>query len=108
MLASLRTDTVLRSRHGPRHFFTEQAHLCCNPQAPDPQAKGEQGLSAMLQRDAFLAFRALCKLSTRTSESATGAADPAALRGKVCCPARVDELLRVLAVWVPLLTSAPS
>ena len=43
----------------------------------------EQGLSAMLQRDAFLAFRALCKLSTRTSETASGAADPAALRGKV-------------------------
>ena len=39
-------------------------------------------ISAVLAKDAFLVFRALCKLSTRSSESSTGA-DPTAIRGKV-------------------------
>ncbi len=53
-----------------------------------PEMTGETGLrrgraiAAILHKDAFLAFRALCKLSIRTSESA-GASDLAALRGKV-------------------------
>ena len=44
----------------------------------------EEGSSVgvMLQRDAFLAFRALCRLSMRSADSATGL-DPPALRGKV-------------------------
>ena len=41
----------------------------------------------MLAKDAFLVFRALCKLSTRSSESSAGA-DPTAIRGKVRCRMR--------------------
>lgn len=48
---------------------------------PDAQSKG---ISAVLAKDAFLVFRALCKLSTRSSESSTGT-DPTAVRGKVGC-----------------------
>lgn len=39
-------------------------------------------MAVMLSKDAFLVFRALCKLSTRTSESAAGT-DPTQVRGKV-------------------------
>lgn len=42
---------------------------------------GQQG-SGLLLKDAFLVFRALCKLSIRTSDSAT-VQDPTAVRGKV-------------------------
>ena len=41
-------------------------------------------MTAVLAKDAFLVFRALCKLSTRSSESSAGA-DPTAIRGKVRC-----------------------
>jgi hypothetical protein len=37
---------------------------------------------SVLQKDGFLVFRALCKLSIRTSDSAT-VSDPTAIRGKV-------------------------
>ena len=40
-------------------------------------------MSIVLAKDAFLVFRALCKLSIRSSESSTGS-DPTAVRGKVC------------------------
>ena len=43
-------------------------------------------MTAVLAKDAFLVFRALCKLSTRSSESSAGA-DPTAIRGKVRCRA---------------------
>ena len=39
-------------------------------------------MEAALQKDAFLVFRALCKLSVRASETATGT-DMTAIRGKV-------------------------
>jgi brefeldin A-inhibited guanine nucleotide-exchange protein len=39
---------------------------------------------ALLLKDAFLVFRALCKLSIRTSDSVT-ISDPTAVRGKVSC-----------------------
>lgn len=39
-------------------------------------------MEATLQKDAFLVFRALCKLSVRASETATGT-DMTAIRGKV-------------------------
>ena len=45
-------------------------------------------ISAVLAKDAFLVFRALCKLSTRSSESSTGT-DPTAIRGKVRCQIQV-------------------
>ena len=41
-------------------------------------------MEAALQKDAFLVFRALCKLSVRASETATGT-DMTAIRGKVSC-----------------------
>jgi brefeldin A-inhibited guanine nucleotide-exchange protein len=37
---------------------------------------------ALLHKDAFLVFRALCKLSIRTSDLVT-VSDPTAVRGKV-------------------------
>lgn len=42
-------------------------------------------MAAVLQRDAWLAFRVLCRLSMRTADSAAGM-DPPALRGKVSTP----------------------
>ena len=39
-------------------------------------------MEAALQKDAFLVFRALCKLSVRASETAAGT-DMTAIRGKV-------------------------
>lgn len=42
----------------------------------------ETARTAVLQKDAFLVFRALCKLSIRTSDTAT-VQDPTAVRGKV-------------------------
>lgn len=50
-----------------------------------------RAISAVLHKDAFLAFRALCKLSIRTSDS-MGASDMAVLRGKVLAL----ELLKIL------------
>ncbi|KAI8465270.1 MAG: hypothetical protein J3K34DRAFT_525495 [Monoraphidium minutum] len=49
------------------------------------------GGGGLLLKDAFLVFRALCKLSIRTSDSAT-VADPTAVRGKLLAL----ELLKVL------------
>eukprot|EP00198_Chlamydomonas_reinhardtii_P005607 XP_001694943.1 SEC7/BIG-like ARF-guanine nucleotide exchange factor [Chlamydomonas reinhardtii] len=48
--------------------------------------------TAVLQRDAFLVFRALCKLSIRTND-ATSANDPSAVRGKVLALELVKVLL---------------
>ncbi|EFJ50436.1 hypothetical protein VOLCADRAFT_80189 [Volvox carteri f. nagariensis] len=48
--------------------------------------------TAVLQRDAFLVFRALCKLSIRTNDSATSN-DPTAVRGKVLALELVKVLL---------------
>ncbi|KAG2453172.1 hypothetical protein HYH02_002496 [Chlamydomonas schloesseri] len=48
--------------------------------------------TAVLQRDAFLVFRALCKLSIRTND-ATSANDPSAIRGKVLALELVKVLL---------------
>ena len=39
-------------------------------------------VESVLQKDAFLVFRALCKLSIRSTESTAGT-DPTVLRGKV-------------------------
>ena len=67
----------------------EQAHA--QPQMLNevvPAANASKALAAppaidgILQKDAFLVFRALCKLSVRSSETATGT-DPTAVRGKV-------------------------
>ncbi len=47
-------------------------------------------MEAALQKDAFLVFRALCKLSVRASETAAGT-DMTAIRGKVslCIPSDI-------------------
>lgn len=42
--------------------------------------------AAVLAKDAFLVFRALCKLSIRTADATTHT-DFTALRGKACSPA---------------------
>lgn len=54
-------------------------------QVPKLSASGQVQMEAALQKDAFLVFRALCKLSVRASETATGT-DMTAIRGKVGCP----------------------
>lgn len=46
------------------------------------RSASEAARTAVLQKDAFLVFRALCKLSIRTSDTAT-VQDPTAARGKV-------------------------
>ena len=53
-------------------------------QAPKLSASAQVQMEAALQKDAFLVFRALCKLSVRASETATGT-DMTAIRGKVSC-----------------------
>lgn len=59
-----------------------------NSQPATRQAEAKLSASAQfqmestLQKDAFLVFRALCKLSVRASETATGT-DMTAIRGKV-------------------------
>lgn len=54
-------------------------------QAPKLSASAQVQMEAALQKDAFLVFRALCKLSVRASETVTGT-DMTAIRGKVSCP----------------------
>lgn len=50
---------------------------------PDvPPQQPARPSSAVLQKDAFLVFRALCKLSIKTADGGQGA-DPMAIRGKV-------------------------
>lgn len=56
-------------------------------------------MEAALQKDAFLVFRALCKLSVRASETATGT-DMTAIRGKVsiltlCCILSTTEFVHM-------------
>eukprot|EP00873_Tetraselmis_striata_P021183 jgi/Tetstr1/441447/TSEL_029692.t1 len=59
---------------------------------PDvPPQQPARPSSAVLQKDAFLVFRALCKLSIKTADGGQGA-DPMAIRGKVLSL----ELLKVL------------
>eukprot|EP00798_Chlamydomonas_sp_ICE-L_P027640 gene27640-7278_t len=62
----------------------------------------EESVSAMLQKDAFLVFRALCKLSIRTSDEAT-VKDPTAVRGKVIA---LELLLVVLGNSGPTFRSS--
>lgn len=61
------------------------------PAAETPQSAATAALDAVLQKDAFLVFRALCKLSIKTADAASGT-DLTATRGKVllhclCCTA---------------------
>ncbi len=49
---------------------------------PNKAPAAPSAADGILQKDAFLVFRALCKLSVRSSETATGT-DPTAVRGKV-------------------------
>eukprot|EP00891_Asterochloris_glomerata_P002829 jgi/Astpho2/2829/e_gw1.00050.8.1_t len=58
---------------------------------PNKAPAAPSAADGILQKDAFLVFRALCKLSVRSSETATGT-DPTAVRGKVLAL----ELLKVL------------
>jgi len=51
-------------------------------QAPKLSPTAQFQMEAALQKDAFLVFRALCKLSVRASETAAGT-DMTAIRGKV-------------------------
>ncbi len=51
-------------------------------QGPKLSATAQFQMEAALQKDAFLVFRALCKLSVRASETAAGT-DMTAIRGKV-------------------------
>ncbi|KAL0026445.1 hypothetical protein WJX79_010345 [Trebouxia sp. C0005] len=60
-------------------------------QAPKLSATAQFQMEATLQKDAFLVFRALCKLSVRASETAAGT-DMTAIRGKVLAL----ELLMIL------------
>ncbi|DBA82002.1 TPA: hypothetical protein ACH3X1_007704 [Trebouxia sp. C0004] len=60
-------------------------------QAPKLSATAQFQMEAALQKDAFLVFRALCKLSVRASETAAGT-DMTAIRGKVLAL----ELLMIL------------
>ncbi len=41
-------------------------------------------MSIVLAKDAFLVFRALCKLSIRSNNESASGLDPPAIRGKVC------------------------
>lgn len=50
-------------------------------QGPKLSASAQVQMEAALQKDAFLVFRALCKLSVRASETVTGT-DMTAIRGK--------------------------
>lgn len=65
-----------------------QAAVSSSPHAPPtstagPAAAAANGsVTAPLLKDAFLVFRALCKLSIRTSDTVT-VSDPTAVRGKV-------------------------
>ncbi len=70
--------TWVRLSEGISAQQTSLRHFCNAVQNTD--------ISAVLAKDAFLVFRALCKLSTRSSESSTGS-DPTAIRGKVRCQA---------------------
>jgi brefeldin A-inhibited guanine nucleotide-exchange protein len=59
---------------------------------PGASASGRQlSVAAQLQKDAFLVFRALCKLSIRSTESAPGS-EITTIRGKVLAL----ELLKIL------------
>jgi brefeldin A-inhibited guanine nucleotide-exchange protein len=55
---------------------------------------------ALLLKDAFLVFRALCKLSIRTSDTLT-ISDPTAVRGKVCWPPVSTTVLTTATTLVP-------
>jgi len=50
------------------------------PGSPDSEARAA-AIDAILQKDAFLVFRALCKLSIRTADASSGT-DLTAIRGK--------------------------
>lgn len=66
------------------HLLLRQMPSLSSPHAAaSAAAPGRSDLKvSVLQKDGFLVFRALCKLSIRTSDSAT-VADPTAIRGKV-------------------------
>jgi hypothetical protein len=77
---------------GYAHSATSDAtmgHLGADPSA---SASGRQlSVAAQLQKDAFLVFRALCKLSIRSTEAAPGS-EITTIRGKVLAL----ELLKIL------------
>jgi brefeldin A-inhibited guanine nucleotide-exchange protein len=52
------------------------------PVVTTPQSARTQALDPVLQKDAFLVFRALCKLSIKTADASSGT-DLTATRGKV-------------------------
>ena len=60
-------------------------------------------MAAMLAKDAFLVFRALCKLSIRTADATTHT-DLTALRGKVRRPTRTIKSRRLR--WKPTSSAA--
>lgn len=61
-----------------------EARLQIGEDAPAPGIARGAPISSVLQKDAYLVFRALCKLSIRAAEGTAGA-DLTVLRGKVCC-----------------------
>jgi hypothetical protein len=67
----------------------------------DDEAR-QANVDAVLQKDAFLVFRALCKLSIRTSDMSSPAAELTAIRGKVCLP------VQHLVAWESRCVAAPS
>ena len=83
--------TAASSQDEASGSHVEPAHGEPNTQPAAPSAAPAAGKTAsaaaamesMLQKDAFLVFRALCKLSVRSSEAPTGT-DLTAVRGKVC------------------------
>ena len=68
------------------------------PSALDGEAH-DAAIDAILQKDAFLVFRALCKLSIRTADVSSGT-DLTAIRGKVCANPSLSSICRGLDVAV--------
>lgn len=56
-------------------------------QVPPRTAAQMERIQSLLQKDAFLVFRALCKLSIKTADATTS--DQAVMRGKVLCCGKV-------------------
>ena len=77
---------------GYAHSATSDATMGHLGAEPGASASGRQlSVAAQLQKDAFLVFRALCKLSIRSTESAPGS-EITTIRGKVLAL----ELLKIL------------
>ena len=67
--------TLVESNHRP-FLLQDEAIESALPLQRNP---GDEARTSLLNKDAFLVFRALCKLSIRTSDSAT-VQDPTAVR----------------------------